>query len=303
MPVQFLSQAERERLQSFPNEITFNELITFFTLSDKDLILVRKRSGDHNLLGFALQLVTLRYLGFIPDHFPQLPSPVVEYVAQQLNISPSVLSIYGERSQTRTNQLQEIQDYLGWSKPTTTDYQELAAWLLQRAMEHDRPLLLLQLLIKKLETSKIIRPGLTVLERMVATARNEAWTETYKCLEPILSSERCLFLDNLLELDPEKGRIPLSWLRTGAVRNSPKAILNALAKLAFLNQQNVREWNVSVLNPNRLKLLAKLGNKSTPQALFRTPAPRRYSILIAFCCHGYTEITDETIDLYISTWE
>ena len=66
-------------------------------------------------------------------------------------------------------------------KPTATDYQKLAAWLLQRAMEHDRPLLLLQLLIKKLETSKIMRPGLTVLERMVATARNEAWIETYNC--------------------------------------------------------------------------------------------------------------------------
>ena len=105
MPVQFLTRAERERLQSFPDEITFNELITFFTLSQKDLNLTKKRSGDHNLLGFALQLGTLRFLGFIPDNFPHLPSDVVEYVAQQLNVSASVLSLYGERSQTRTNQL------------------------------------------------------------------------------------------------------------------------------------------------------------------------------------------------------
>ncbi len=301
MPVQFLSQVERERLQSFPEEITFNELITFFTLSQKDLNLTKKRSGDHNLLGFALQLGTLKFLGFIPDNFPQLPSNIIEYVAQQLQVSASVLSLYGERPQTRTNQLQEIQDYLGWNKPTAKDYEKLAAWLLQRAMEHDRPLLLLQLLIKKLETSKIMRPGLTVLERMVATARNEAWIETYNCLKPILSEERSLFLNQLLELDSESGRIPLSWLRTGAVSNSPKAILNALTKLAFLNQHHVKAWNVSVLNPNRLKFLAKLGRKSTPQALSRTPETRRYSILIAFCCHGYTEITDEVIDLYINT--
>ena len=50
-----------------------------------------------------------------------------------------------------------------------------------------------------------------------------------------------------------------------------------------------------------MKFLAKLGQKSTPQALSRTPDTRRYSILIAFCCHGYTEITDEVIDLYINT--
>ena len=301
MPGQFLSQAERERLQSFPEEITFQELITFFTLSDKDLTQVKKRSGDHNLLGFALQLGTLRYLSFIPDDFPQLPEAVVNYVAEQLNIAPSVLSAYGEREQTRTNQLQEIQDYLGFRKPNRLDYKELGAWLLSRAMEHDRPLLLFQLLIKKLEISKIIRPGLTILERMVATARNEAWTETCKRLKPILTDSREKFLDSLLEVDSSLGRTPLAWLRTGAVSNSPRAILNALAKLDFLNQQNVKDWDVSVLNPNRLKFLAKLGKKYPPQALSRTPAARRYSILIAFCRHGYTEIIDETIDLYIST--
>ena len=131
MPGQFLSRAERERLQSFPLEITPHELSTFFTLSDKDLILVKKRSGDHNLLGFALQLGTLRYLSFIPDNFLQLPSTVVEYVAQQLKVSPSVLKDYGERPQTRTNQLQEIQDYLRFRKPSASDYQQLETWLLE----------------------------------------------------------------------------------------------------------------------------------------------------------------------------
>lgn len=301
MPGQFLSQAERERLQSFPEEITPNEVITFFTLSDKDLILVKKRSGDHNLLGFALQLGTLRYLSFIPDNFPQLPSVVIEYVARQLEVSPTVLPDYGERLQTRTSQLQEIQDYLGFCKPNQTDYQQLGIWLLERAMEHDRPLLLFQLLIKKLEISKLIRPGLTILERMVATARNEAWTETALRLQPILTKERSQFLDSLLEVEGEKQRTPLAWLRTGAVSNSPRAILNALAKLDFLNQQKVKDWDVSVLNPNRLKFLAKLGKKSPTQALVRTPVARRYSILIAFCRQIYTEIIDETIDLYIST--
>ena len=149
MPGQFLTKAERERLQSFPEQITTDEIIIFFTLSDKDLTLVKKRSGDHNLLGFALQLGTLRYLSFIPDNFPKLPLKVIEYVAQQLKVSADTLADYGERSQTRTSQLQEIQDYLGFRKPSKTDYQQLEKWLLERAMEHDRPLLLFQLLIKK----------------------------------------------------------------------------------------------------------------------------------------------------------
>ncbi len=285
-----------------PRDIAIIKLLfNFFTLSDKDLTLVKKRSGDHNLLGFALQLGTLRYLSFIPDNFPQLPLQVVEYVAQQLKVSPKAIADYGERSQTRTSQLQEIQDYLGFRKPSKIDYQQLGTWLLERAMEHDRPLLLFQLLIKKLEIAKIIRPGLTILERMVATARNEAWTETALRLQPILTEKCSQFLDSLLEVEEEKQRTPLAWLRTGAVSNSPRAILNASAKLDFLNQQNVPDWDVTVLNPNRLKFLAKLGKKSPTQALSRTPAARRYSILIAFCSQIYTEIIDETIDLYINT--
>ncbi|MCC0179924.1 DUF4158 domain-containing protein, partial [Waterburya agarophytonicola K14] len=126
MPGQFLSQAERERLQSFPDEITINEVITFFTLSDKDLTLVKKRSGEHNILGFALQLGTLRYLSFIPDNFLQSPSVVIEYVAQQLEVSPTVLKDYGERDQTKTSQLREIQDYLGFRKSNKADYRTLA---------------------------------------------------------------------------------------------------------------------------------------------------------------------------------
>ena len=236
-----------------------------------------------------------------PITFSNYQSVVVEYVAQQLGVSPTVLKDYGERDQTRTSQLREIQDYLGFRKSNKTDYQQLGTWLLERAMEHDRPLLLFQLLIKKLEISKIIRPGLTILERMVVTARNEAWTETALRLQPILMEEREKFLDSLLEVEVDKQRTPLAWLRTGAVSNSPKAVKNALAKIDFLNQQRVKDWDVSILNPNRLKFLAKLGKKSPTQALSRTPEARRYSILIAFCSQIYTEIIDETIDLYIST--
>ena len=129
MPVQFLSEAERERLQSFPSEITFNELITFFTLNQKDLNLTKKRSGDHNLLGFALQLGTLRFLGFIPDNFPHLPLDVIEYVAQQLNVSASVLSPWrdwrscSERRKSDVGVLESTHP-----NPTGTLWQHHAYW-------------------------------------------------------------------------------------------------------------------------------------------------------------------------------
>ena len=43
-----------------------------FTLSESNLEFVKQQRGDHNRLGFALQLCALRYLGFCPDDWPPL---------------------------------------------------------------------------------------------------------------------------------------------------------------------------------------------------------------------------------------
>lgn len=105
-------------------------------------------------------------------------------------------------------------------------------------------------------------------------------------------------MDQLLLPSPNLGTTPLTWLRRSATVNSPPAILNALAKLTFLRKQDVTNWDVTRLNPNRLKFLAQLGKKSTTQALQRADAERRYPILIALCYQIFEEITDEVIDLY-----
>jgi len=82
MPVQFLSQADHDQLNRFPQEISHEELNSFFLLSSADYQEIDAIRGDHNRLGFALQLGCLRYLGFFPDDLLQIPQGVVQYVAQ-----------------------------------------------------------------------------------------------------------------------------------------------------------------------------------------------------------------------------
>ena len=67
MPGRFLTDAERERFTGFPKTIPLEECVTSFTLSPADLALVRLLRGGKNRLGFALQLGSIRYLGFAPD--------------------------------------------------------------------------------------------------------------------------------------------------------------------------------------------------------------------------------------------
>lgn len=83
MPIGFLTDAERDRLNLFPTDIAPTDLLAYFTLSEPDLELIQAHRGDHNRLGVALQLVALRLLGFAPDDLSTAPRRAVAYVALQ----------------------------------------------------------------------------------------------------------------------------------------------------------------------------------------------------------------------------
>ncbi len=200
--------------------------------------------------------------------------------------------------QTRSDHLLHIQRYLGFRRASPADLRALGDWLLARALEHDRPTLLFQMACERLRTDKILRPGVTPIERLVATARLDAQMETFRLLQPQLSKERQTLLDSLLIPDADLGSTPLFWLRDRAIANSPKVILSVLEKLAWLKRGDVSHWDGSVLTPNRQKFLAQVARRSTNQALQRMAAERRYSILFAFVQLTLVEITDEAMDLF-----
>jgi TnpA family transposase len=298
MPGRFLTDAERERLRRFPTEVPSEDLVDYFTLSDRDQVQVRRQRGSANRLGFALQLCTLRYLGFVPDPLCPVPTAVIAHLAQQLRTTPESFAAYGDRPHTRTDHLQEVTAYLGFRKARPGDLRTLKAWLVERALEHDRPTLLLQLACEKLRTDKVVRPGPTRLERLVVAVRQEAQQETFRRLEPLLTDDGKALLDSLLVPDASRGGTTLTWLRRAAVSNSPKAILRNIEKLEFLKGAGVARWTLDVLSPNRLKRLAQIARRATGQALQRMPEERRYPLLVAFLRQSLVDVADETIDQF-----
>ncbi len=298
MPGKFLTQSERDRLNSFPKDITNQDLINFFTLSLSDIAQLPVKSAEYNRLGFAVQLCTLRYLGFCPDAITTIPIAVIAFVANQLGIDPEVLIEYAKRDHTRTDHLQQIQIYLRFRKCNTKDLEDISSWLTERALEHDKPTLLFQMACERLYSDKIVRPGITTLERMVISARQQAQIETYQKLESLLTHDRILLLDSILKMDEEKGRTPFIWLRFGATSNTPSDILKTIEKLDFLRRYQIDQWDLSTINPNRKRFLAQIGRRSTSQDLQRSVLERRYPILVSFLYQTYEEIIDEVVELF-----
>ena len=298
MPVSFLSEAERERFNSFPADLSTNDLIVFFTLSELDLRQIPTKTAAANRLGFALRLLLLRFLGFQLTELSNLPTAVVEYVAGQISVLPEDLDAYGERDATQTAHRQAVENYLGFKHPTPDDFERLDQWLLERALEHDRPMVLWQLVCERFLAEKLVRPGLSQIERMVAAARNAAEEEIFRRVESVIDEVLAEGLDELLQAEQPNQPTPLASLRQSATSNSPKTILAGLNKLGKLQQWKVGNWNLSAINPNRRKQLAQIGFRSTAQALSRMNKTRRYPILLAFLAQLHEEVLDELVELF-----
>ena len=74
------------------------QLERFFFFNDADRALIEQRRGDHNRLGFGVQLGTVRFLGVFLSDPLNVPEEVLGYVAGQLEIDdPSIGTVYGER--------------------------------------------------------------------------------------------------------------------------------------------------------------------------------------------------------------
>lgn len=115
MPVEFLSDEQVAAYGRFAGVPSRAQLERFFWLDDADRLLVEQDRRDHNRLGFALELGTVRFLGtFLPDPL-QVPWPVVEFLANQLGIEDaSCVKQYTGRVPTQHEHAREIRRRCGY---------------------------------------------------------------------------------------------------------------------------------------------------------------------------------------------
>ncbi len=102
MPVMFLSDLEAAFYGRYGGSVPQADLERFFYLDDAGQALVAGLRGDHNRLGFSVQLTTARYIGrFLADPLEGVPAEVIGYLAGQLQIAdPSCVKKYAQRQQT-----------------------------------------------------------------------------------------------------------------------------------------------------------------------------------------------------------
>lgn len=104
-----------------------------FFLDDEDRALVGVRRGEYSQLGFALQLVTVRWLGTFLEDPVDVPVAVVDFVAEQLGFDDSShVREYTSRRTTAFEHQMLIRRVYGWVDFTVVEA-DLVAWVSARA--------------------------------------------------------------------------------------------------------------------------------------------------------------------------
>jgi len=129
MPVEFLTDDEAAAYGRYADAPSQADLERVFFLDDEDRTLVDRRRGEHMKVGFALRLVTVRWLGTFLEDPLDVPGAVLDFVALQVGMAdPSQVKQYTERTKTRFDHQWEIRRACGLREFADVERSSSAGW-------------------------------------------------------------------------------------------------------------------------------------------------------------------------------
>jgi hypothetical protein len=177
-----------------------------FFLDDEDRALIDRHRGEHMKLGFALQLVTVRWVGSFLEDPLDVPTVVLDFVAEQLGVAdPSAVKRYTERAKAKLDHQWEIRRVYGL-RSSRRPRRGLREWVAARSwMSGDGPKAIFTDAVGWLRERGVLLPGLTTLTRLVAQVRDETTRRLWGVLEERLTVGQRYVLDQLLVVPPGRG--------------------------------------------------------------------------------------------------
>jgi TnpA family transposase len=269
-----------------PIYLGFRHTTEFFNkfLDDADHARIAKKRGEHNRLGFAVQLCTARFLGIFLDDPMAVPSAVLHTLAMQLRLDPvNGTSAYstGEQRWLHATEIRESYGYVEITEQRVAF--RLTRWLYALCWTGtDRPSVLFERAITWLVMHKVLLPGCSTLERYIARLRSRVEERLWRSLANGIGQEQQTRLENLLVVPTGTRSSQLDRLRAGPLTVSGPSLVKALLRLRSVRDLGIVLPSVARIPAIRMAALARFAGAAKVGAVLRLPNQRRLATLVAF---------------------
>jgi TnpA family transposase len=292
-----------------------DELIEHFTLLPAEVAFLGS-NDPHNQLGKAILLKFFEHAGRFPEDQSELPTTVIAYIAQQLDLPEQVIHQYDWDGRRIKAHRKDIREFYGFHPATLTDQDELHDWLFSEILpsEH-RPIYLEELVDDRLRKLRIEPPSRKQVKRLITSAihryEQTFFVQTVEHLSPEVKSRlRDLIqytreLDDDLSIDTDEVlHYPIRELKVGAGSPQVKNIKRVCARLKQLQAIDLPEDLFAGMPLRFLRQYRQQVAVESPSHLRRRSKDKfgeaqTLTMLAAFCWVRQREITDDLVDLLI----
>jgi TnpA family transposase len=283
MNLDFLTAEQKAQYGKFSGEPDELQLARYFHLDEADLEFISNRRGDHNRLGFALQITSIRFLGCFLSDWNVVPINVQHFVAAQLSISDiDVLIEYAKRETTEREHTALIRTHYGYREISDCKF-SLSRLLYVRAwISNERPSLMFDFATAWLIQNKVLLPGVSTLSRWIIEIRKRVSKRLWRLLSALPTLEQKEKLKTLLKIREGKRFSNLDYFRKSPTTISSNSFNLAIIRYMELKEFGIQSIDFSHIPPIRLKMIARYAGMITAPKITEMPEQKRIAILVAF---------------------
>ena len=273
-------------------------------LTPEDLEQVRQCRHAYTRLGFAYQLAFVRLLNRFPRQEPfEVQDEILTYVGMQLDLALDGIVAYNRRRMTVSAHQERIRQYLGLTHFSQAEgdlakgKSALADFVFEQACRLEQTHALMAQVKAFLRERGILEPTDYTLERLIQRQRWQARQHVFEKVSSLLDQAYKDGLDALLQTQGGPYST-LHQLKQTPHRASPSALLRLTQKLDQITQTGVLSLDLSWLNNNFQRSLARYARRCTATRLRELKSGRRYAVLVCYLRQRYQDTVDDLVTMY-----
>ena len=303
MPVSILTPSQRHRYGRFRGEPTPEQLAKQCYLAPAEIAIVMvRRQQAWQQMGYAIQLMTVRFLGTFLEQGEtvQVPRNLIAFAAQQLqlthipDLTPYAIAL--DLVKAHRSDIRERFAYADFHDVRSA----FEAWLHVRVLHTGHSLLeLFDLSTAWCLEHQVLLPAATTLERTVASVHEQALSGMWREISALIRrGGHVRPLLALLTVSPETGRNGIDELQRAPKRQSSIGMQDSERRVERFQQIGVSDLDLSPWPAARIREMAEHAVLTKSSQLQVLQPERKLATLLAFVHEYEIAAIDDFLDLF-----